>query len=163
MDARLVYLRVFHQTDGVGIVYAEIRLSNFSQPELEEISVNALVDSGALDLIIPEHLAIQLRLSDLKPREVHLADGSRKLARYAGPIKVEMMGRDCVTAAVVMGDQVLLGAIPMQAMDVIVHPRTERVVRKFRGSIAVMSRIHPMVRARRETRRARRRAAATCP
>ena len=59
-----------------------------------------------------EHL-----LRDLKQREVHLADGSRKLVRYAGPIKVEMMGRDCVTAAVVMGDQVLLGAIPMQAMD----------------------------------------------
>jgi clan AA aspartic protease len=112
----------------MGIVYADIRISNFSLPDQEEITVNALVDSGALDLVIPEHLAIQLQLSDLKPREVHLADGSRKLMRYAGPIKVEMMGRDCVTAAVVMGDQVLLGAIPMQAMDVIVHPRSEQVV-----------------------------------
>ena len=112
----------------MGIVYVDLRISNFSQPDLEEITVNALVDTGALDLVIPEHLAIQLRLSDLKPREVHLADGSRKLVRYAGPIKVEMMGRDCVTAAVVMGDQVLLGAIPMQAMDVIVHPRSEKLV-----------------------------------
>ena len=112
----------------MGIIYADVRVSNFSRPDMEEITVNALVDTGALDLVIPEHLAIQLRLSDLKPREVHLADGSRKLMRYAGPIKVEMMGRDCVTAAVVMGDQVLLGAIPMQAMDVIVHPRSEQVV-----------------------------------
>lgn len=112
----------------MGVNHADIRLSNFSRPELEEMSVNALVDTGALDLVIPEHLAIQLKLDDLKPREVHLADGSRKLVRYAGPIKVEMMGRDCVTAAVVMGDQVLLGAIPMQAMDVVVHPRSERVV-----------------------------------
>ena len=112
----------------MGIVYVDLRISNFSQPDLEEITVNALVDTGALDLVIPEHLAIQLRLSDLKPREVHLADGSRKLVRYAGPIKVEMMGRDCVTAAVVMGDQVLLGAIPMQAMDVVIHPRSEQVV-----------------------------------
>ena len=112
----------------MGIIYADLRVSNFGQPDLEEITVNALVDTGALDLVIPEHLAIQLRLSDLKPREVHLADGSRKLARYAGPIKVEMMGRDCVTAAVVMGDQVLLGSIPMQAMDVIIHPRSEQIV-----------------------------------
>ena len=112
----------------MGIIYADIRVSNFARPDLEEITVNALVDIGALDLVIPEHLAIQLRLNDLKPREAHLADGSRKLARYAGPIKVEIMGRDCVTAAVVMGDQVLLGAIPMQAMDVIVHPRSEQVV-----------------------------------
>ena len=112
----------------MGIIYADLRVSNFGQPELEDITVNALVDTGALDLVIPEHLAIQLSLSDLKPREVHLADGSRKLVRYVGPIKVEMMGRDCVTAAVVMGDQVLLGAIPMQAMDMIVHPRTEQLV-----------------------------------
>ena len=112
----------------MGIIYADLRVSNFSHPELEEITVNALVDTGALDLVIPEHLAIQLRLTDLKQREVHLADGSRKLVRYAGPVKVEMMGRDCVTAAVVMGDQVLLGAIPMQAMDMIVHPRTEQLV-----------------------------------
>ena len=112
----------------MGIIYADLRVSNFGHPELEDITVNALVHTGALDLVIPEHLAIQLRLSDLKPREVHLADGSRKLVRYVGPIKVEMMGRDCVTAAVVMGDQVLLGAIPMQAMDMIVHPRTEQPV-----------------------------------
>ena len=112
----------------MGIIYADLRVSNFGHPELEDITVNALVDTGALDLVIPEHLAIQLRLSDLKPREVHLADGSRKLVRYVGPIKVEMMGRDCVTAAVVMGDQVQLGAIPMQAMDMIVHPHTEQLV-----------------------------------
>ena len=117
----------------MGIIYADVSVSKFGvsnvgHPELEDITVNALVDTGALDLVIPEHLAIQLRLSDLKPREAHLADGSRKLVRYVGPIKVEMMGRDCVTAAVVMGDQVLLGAIPMQAMDMIVHPRTEQLV-----------------------------------
>ena len=117
----------------MGIIYADVSVSKFGvsnvgHPELEDITVNALVHTGALDLVIPEHLAIQLRLSDLKPREVHLADGSRKLVRYVGPIKVEMMGRDCVTAAVVMGDQVLLGAIPMQAMDMIVHPRTEQLV-----------------------------------
>ncbi|MEJ7667813.1 MAG: hypothetical protein WKH97_03570 [Casimicrobiaceae bacterium] len=27
-----------------------------------------------------------------------------------------------------MGDQVLLGAIPMETMDVIVHPRTQHLV-----------------------------------
>ena len=112
----------------MGIVYADIRVSNFGRPELEELSVNALVDTGALDLVIPEHVAIQLKLADLKPREVRLADGSRKLVRYVGPVKVEAMGRDCVTGAVVMGDQVLLGAVAMQLMDVIVHPRTECLV-----------------------------------
>ncbi len=112
----------------MGIIYAELRLSNFGKQELEEISVNAVVDTGAMELVVPEHVAIQLQLTDLKPREVLLADGTRKTVRYAGPIKVEMQGRDCVTAAIVMGDQVLLGAIPMETMDVIVHPRTQQLV-----------------------------------
>ena len=112
----------------MGIIYADLRVSNFGIPELEEITVNALVDKDALEFVIPEHLAIQLQLDDLKPREVNLADGSRKLVRYAGPIKVDMMGRDCMTAALIMGDQVLLGAVPMHLMDVIVHPGAEQVV-----------------------------------
>ena len=111
----------------MGIIYADLRLSNFGRADLEEITTNALVDTDVLDLVIPEHVAIQLQLKDLKPREVHLAAGSRKMVRYVGPIKVEMMGRDCVTAAAVMGDQVLLGAIPMEAMDMVVHPRSQQI------------------------------------
>jgi clan AA aspartic protease len=109
------------------IISTEVRLSNFSHPELETITAKVLVDTGAIDLVIPEHVAIQLHLIDLQPREVHLADGGRKLVRYVGPVKIETMGRDCVTAAAVMGDQVLLGAIPMEAMDLVVEPRTQRV------------------------------------
>ena len=112
----------------MGIIYAELRLSNFGKPELEEISVNALVDTGAIELVVPEHVAIQLQLTDLKSREVLLADGTRRTVRFVGPIKIEMQGRDCVTAAIVMGDQVLLGAIPKETMDVIVHPCTQQLV-----------------------------------
>ncbi len=112
----------------MGIIYADLRLSNMGKPELEEVTANAIVDTGAIDLVVPEHIAIQLQLTDLKPRELHLADGTRKMVRYAGPVKIEMLGRDCVTGAAVMGDRVLLGAAPMELMDVIVHPRTLQVV-----------------------------------
>lgn len=112
----------------MGIIYADLRLSNMGRPELEEITVNAIVDTGAIDLVVPEHIAIQLQLTDLKPRELHWADGTRKMVRYAGPVKIEMQGRDCVTGAAVMGDRVLLGAVPMEQMDVVLHPRTLQVV-----------------------------------
>ena len=86
----------------MGIIYADLRLSNMGKPELEEITANAIVDTGAIDLVVPEHIAIQLQLSDLKPREIHLADGTRKLVRYAGPVKIEMQRRDCVTDAAIV-------------------------------------------------------------
>lgn len=114
----------------MGIVYADLRLSNIARPDLEEITVNAVADTGAIDLVIPEHVAIQLQLTELKPREIRLADGTRKVVRYAAPVKVQTMGRDCVTSAIVMGDAVLLGAVPMEQMDLVVDPRTRSVIPK---------------------------------
>jgi clan AA aspartic protease len=112
----------------MGIVFTALRLANFARPDLEEITVDAVADTGAVELVVPEHVAIQLQLTELQPREIRLADGTRKLVRYAAPVKVQMMGRDCVTGAIVMGDTVLLGAVPMEQMDVIVDPRTRRVI-----------------------------------
>lgn len=111
----------------MGIIYADLRLGNQARPDLEEINASALVDTGALHLCIPEHIAMQLQLSPLKQREVQTADGKSHLIDYVGPIKVSLLGRECFTGALVMGNQVLLGAIPMEDMDLIVEPAQMRV------------------------------------
>ncbi|MBV8688114.1 MAG: clan AA aspartic protease [Alphaproteobacteria bacterium] len=112
----------------MGLVWQHIRIANAARPELEEIDANALVDSGAIDLCIPQHIANQLRLAVAEHREVTVADGRREIVDYVGPIKVEVFGRSAFTGALVMGDQVLLGAIPMEAMDVLVDPRGQRLI-----------------------------------
>jgi len=112
----------------VGLVYTEIQLSNPVQAELKAIKVNALVDSGALHLCIPNHLALQLKLTTLEDREVTLADGSRQLIPYAGPVKVNFANRTAFVGVMIMGDEVLLGAIPMEDMDVIIHPATRTLM-----------------------------------
>ena len=57
-----------------------------------------------------------------------LADGRRKTVDYAGPVLVEVFGRRAFTGAMVMGDTVLLGAIPMEAMDVLIDPRRQQLI-----------------------------------
>jgi clan AA aspartic protease len=111
----------------MGIIYADLRLANPARLDLEEINASALVDTGALHLCIPEHLAMQLQLSPLKQREVQTADGKSHLIDYVGPIKISLLGRECFTGALVMGNQVLLGAIPMEDMDLIIEPARMRV------------------------------------
>ena len=111
----------------MGVTYADLRLGNQSRPDLEELNASALVDTGALHLCIPEHMALQLQLQRLKQREVQTADGKSHLIDYVGPIKISMLGRECFTGALVMGNQVLLGAIPMEDMDLIVEPARMRV------------------------------------
>ncbi len=106
----------------MGIVRQKIRLANYARPDLEEIDTRALVDTGALELCIPQHVALQLKLETLQEREVTLANGERKVVPYVGGVRIEVFGRQTVQSANVLGDEVLLGAIPMEAMDLIVHP-----------------------------------------
>jgi clan AA aspartic protease len=111
----------------MGVIFTAMRLANDARPDLEDIEATALVDRRALHLCIPEHVAMQLQLSDKAPREVQTADGKSHQVRYVSPVKISMLGRECVTGALVFGNQVLLGAIPMEDMDVVVEPSRQRV------------------------------------
>ena len=111
----------------MGIIMAQITLSNPVQPSLEPITVEALVDTGATHLCIPEHIRIQLDPEMIEFREVTLADGGRMRVPYVGPIRIRFRNRTGMGGALVMGDQVLLGAIPMEDMDLVIHPRTREL------------------------------------
>ena len=108
----------------MGPVRADIELRNLVDRNLLPINVTSLVDTGALHLCIPEHIAIQLGYDcqAADKREVTIASGERKLCPYVGPLQISFKNRKCFTGALVIGDEVLLGAIPMEDMDLIVHP-----------------------------------------
>ena len=112
----------------MGLVYQDIRLANAARADLEDIDANALVDSGAVDLCIPELVAKQLRLEKFEERMITVADGRRVIVDYVGPVRVEVFGRSAFTGALVTGDQVLLGAIAMEAMDVLIDPRRQQLI-----------------------------------
>jgi clan AA aspartic protease len=111
----------------MGLSYARIKLANARRPELAPIEVNALADAGALHPSIPEHIATQRQLDELERREVKIADGSTRLVPYRGPIVVTFANRHCYAGAMVLGDEALLGAIPMEDMDLVVLPGTRSV------------------------------------
>lgn len=110
----------------MGLVHAELTLKN---PRLgSEMSVRAMADSGALLLCIPQHVALQLQLEELEKREVTLANGIRQLVPYVGPLQVQFANRRCYTGALVLGDETLLGAVPMEDLDVLIDPARRKLV-----------------------------------
>ena len=111
----------------MGLVFAEIGLSNPRREDLAPISVQALADTGALTLCIPEHIAVQLQLESETTREVSVADGRSASVPYVGPIRVSFGNRLCFVGALVLGDDVLLGSVPMEDMDLIVNPGRRQV------------------------------------
>ena len=108
-------------------VSIEVSLSNPQRPRLKPLRLKALADTGAITLCIPDHVRIQLDLKELEGREVTVATGQRQVVPYVGPVKVSCLGRSCYAGALVLGDRVLLGALPMEDMDLVISPRKQKV------------------------------------
>jgi len=106
----------------MGRVEADVELSNPSKPNLKGLVVRALVDTGAMTICIPEHVAVQLQLSEIEKREVTTADQRSHVIPYVGPIQIRFQNRTCFTGALVIGDSLLLGAVPMEDMDLVISP-----------------------------------------
>lgn len=108
----------------MGLIYSDIEVRNPVQGQIQGMTTRMLVDSGALHLCLPKHIALQLGLSELEKREVTYANGDRALVPYMGPVELRFGNRRCFTGAMILGDEALLGAIPMEDMDLVIHPAT---------------------------------------
>jgi len=111
----------------MGMINVSIELSNPRKTELSPLNVEALVDTGAMTIRIPEHIAVQLELEEIEKREVTTADERSHIVPYVGPIQIRFQKRTCFTGALVIGESVLLGAVPMEDMDLVVEPSRQCV------------------------------------
>jgi clan AA aspartic protease len=108
----------------MGLVRAKLVLKNPRRPELPAVEVEALADSAAVHLCILASVQIQLGLEESTKKEATLADGSKRLVPYVGPVELQFKDRIGFAGALVLGDEVLLGAIPIEDMDLIILPKT---------------------------------------
>lgn len=112
----------------MGTIYARIRLSNLLRDDLQPVEIDALVDSGAVNLCVPDIVRHELGLDIARTRLAEMADGSLIEVGIIEPVTVRFENRVTTTTAMVLGNEVLLGAIPMQDMDVMIDPRGERLI-----------------------------------
>jgi clan AA aspartic protease len=104
-----------------------LTLRNPCLPEKGHVEVEARANTSTVFLVIPEHIRHRLALQEYDQREVIMADGTRKTLAYVGPIETRFKNRTAFVGAIVMGDEVLLGAIPMEDMDLVVLPQNRSV------------------------------------
>jgi clan AA aspartic protease len=125
----------------MGLVYADITLENsfditaakkglIADKDIKKLAVRAMVDSGAITLTISDAIASQLDLEVQDRIDVELADGSHSKRELVGPVTIRFKNRmACCSALVFPGiDEVLLGAIPLEAMDVIIDPLAQQLI-----------------------------------
>jgi predicted aspartyl protease len=81
-------------------------------------------------LVINETIREKLGLAITRTDSATLADGTHSIYNLAGPLEVTWKDRSAICEALVLPDaeEVLLGAIPLEAMDLILNPRKEEII-----------------------------------
>lgn len=112
----------------MGLAYATLQLTNLFNRK--SVQVEALVDTGATFMCVTEEIATQLGfdVTEVSQQVVTLADGHMRKVPKIAPIEIAFENRSYVTEAIVLGNEPSLGVIPLEAMDLIVDPRRQRVV-----------------------------------
>jgi clan AA aspartic protease len=125
----------------MGTVYAEITLKNaadsviyerglIKEQDVRSISVTAIVDTGAMSLVISEELRQKLGLSIMGEKKALVANGQRVSCQVTEAVEIRWKNRySSIPAVVIPGaEKVLLGVIPLEDMDLIVNPVTQELV-----------------------------------
>ena len=114
----------------MGIIQTEITLKNVMDKTIAPAVVTAVVDTGSSNLVITEELRQKLGLGIVGEKTAHIANGQRVACKRTEAVEVQWKDRDTVVHALVIpgAEKVLLGAIPLEDMDLMVSPATQELV-----------------------------------
>ena len=125
----------------MGMVYTEITLKNtgdvaacnrgyMKEEDIRQATVQAIVDTGAATLVINDELRKQLGLEMRGTGHARQADNKSILVNVAEPVEVHWKNRNMTCKPWIVSDsgKVLLGAIPLENMDLMVDPAQEALV-----------------------------------
>src|SRR5882724_1670739 len=111
----------------MGLIYAEIELINggdvemvrrgyMDKDEIKRINVSALVDTGAIMMVINENIQEYLQLPVVGKQRAELADGSIVECDIVSALELQFKNRATICRALVVpgNSEPLLGAIPME-------------------------------------------------
>ncbi|MDP4263560.1 MAG: hypothetical protein Q8941_13620 [Bacteroidota bacterium] len=141
LSSSLVFVVLSQVMNDMGIVYAEIELINggdlemvrrklMDQDEVKRMYVTALVDSGSIMLCINENIQEQLQLPVVDKRKAQMANSEIVECDVVAPVELRFKNRSTTCRALVLpgNSEVLLGAIPLEDMDVLIHPQRQELI-----------------------------------
>ena len=88
----------------------------------------ALVDTGAVNNVIPASVAKALGLPALDRVNVKYADGRSEAVDEVGPLMLHLLDRHTIGGACVLGDEILIGQIALEGTDLHVDCNNQRLI-----------------------------------
>jgi clan AA aspartic protease len=124
----------------MGTVQAEITLKNIrdkmkaeegyiNEHEVRQTTVQAVVDTGAMTLVINEQMRLQLGLGVVGEKQATLVDDTKSTVKIAEAVEIHWKNRSMTCQPWVVGSgRILLGAIPLENMDLMVDPGSQELL-----------------------------------
>ena len=106
------------------------RLGQLPSANVRRVEVaDALIDSGATELLMPKHLIAHLGLMPLRVRNAKTAGGVVSMQVYRAA-RLTVQGRDCILDVTEIGDDlpVLIGQIPLESMDWVIDMQGQKLI-----------------------------------
>ena len=125
----------------MGTVYDTITIKNLrdidavelgvkNEQEVRQATVKTVVDTGAPTLFVTEELSQQLGLKVISEKPINMANGTSEIAKRLEGVELHWKDRYMICHPYILtgSNEILLGAIPMEEMDLIVDPARELLV-----------------------------------
>lgn len=125
----------------MGLIYASITIINgedltlarrhiIGLDEVKQMDINMLVDTGAYNLCINEEIQEQMQFPVVEKRKAETADGRIVECDVVSNVEVRFKNRATSCRAMVLprNCEPLLGAIPLEDMDVLIHPQRQELI-----------------------------------
>ena len=125
--------------ENMGEVRVQVKLTNAVDEELVKrgllnpnqlrtYETQALVDTGAVRTVLSMDIVQQLGLRIRGQQLAKYADGTQEAVGLTGPVIIEVEGRETTEAALVAGDEVLIGQTVLETLDLHVDCKNQRLI-----------------------------------
>ena len=125
----------------MGTVYTDLTLQNaddlalarrgyLKKEDIRTVTVTAMVDTGAYTLMLDEETCQKLGLESTGEQKIRIANGESLMCPVTGPVEINWKDRQSVMRAVSVPGlpKILLGLLPLEEMDLVVHPSRHELV-----------------------------------
>jgi len=108
--------------------YLSFKAGKMPREQMRSIEADALVDTGAVESVVPPAIADQLGLSRIATQVAQYANGLQEEVDVTEAIEIEIMGRRVSEETLVLGDEVLIGQTVLEKTDLHMDCREQRLI-----------------------------------
>lgn len=107
---------------------AMVREGFKKKDDIRSMKLKALIDTGAVNCVLPTFVADRLGLSRVFRQVARYADGRKEEADVTEPVLIEIEGRKAYEECLILGDEVLIGQTALEKTDLMVDCRGKKVI-----------------------------------